>query len=287
MGAGGTFCCHVSGGETGIPLRVPTCVLCRPGSWTTNGSMSKLVIAVLVPGVISLGCTPSVRLKSSDLALLRASTEVPVVHVVSRAPWVDCPGDWGERTWSAPGGRSMLSQPPSPFVLAKYAPAAMELATPAGTTWEDVQDQRTKSLRNAPPRDPARSTADHFLALSRVVADPIRFSEGTVPVDKIDQGSIERRFGSSPVLVFEATRWVLVGCFYTYQPWFNVRTTLMDPASGRVLWRDTCGGLYPPGPFGEASPSDLEANGKALYAQMMDARAEQCANELFKTLIGS
>lgn len=247
--------------------------------------MSKLV-ALVVPVVVSLGCGSSVRLGSSDLARLRASAEVPVVHVVSPAPWVDCPGDWGERTWSTPdGGLGERSRPPRPYVLAGYAPAAPRLATPAGSMWDDVQEQRTRSLRRAPPRDPALATADGFLARSRADPDPIPFSQGAVAMARLDRAAIARRFGASPVLVFEATRWVLVGCFYTYQPWFNVRAALVDPASGHVLWRDTCGGMYPPGPFAEASPADLEADGKALYARLMDARAKQCADDLFGSFL--
>ena len=243
--------------------------------------MSKLVVAA----VLSFACAPSVRLEPTDLARLRTSAEVPAVHVVSRAPWVDCPGDWGERTWSAPdGGLGMHSQSQPAIVLSAHTPAVTRPWTiPAGSLWEDVQDQRTKSLRGAPPRDPARATADDFLSLSRAEGAPIRFSESAAPVDRIDRRAIERRFGASTVLVFEATRWVLVGCFFTYQPWFNVRATLVDQTSGRVLWRETCGGAYPPGPWGEASPADLEANGKALYAHMIEARAERCAKELFES----
>lgn len=245
----------------------------RGGTW-------KLLTAAVAAGALSLGCAPSVRLERADLARLRATAEVPVVQRISSEPWVDCPGDWGERTWTAPGGGLGIGpRPPPPILLAAHVARAAPLAAPAGTTWEDIQEQRTVSLRRAPPRDPARATADAFLALSRAEAEPVPFSRSTVAVGR--RTPIDARFGASPVLVFEATRWVLVGCFFAYQPWFDVRAALVDPASGRVLWRHTCGALYPPGPFAEATPAELEADGKALYASLMDARARECASELF------
>jgi hypothetical protein len=60
-------------------------------------------------------------------------------------------------------------------------------------------------------------------------------------VEGADARSLAKTFGSAPILVFETTRWVLVGCWFTYEPWFNVRATLLDLGSGRVLWRDSCG----------------------------------------------
>ena len=244
--------------------------------------MSKLIVALLAAAAIDAGCTPSVTLTPSDLERLRESSGVRVVHVASRTPSVDCPGDWGEQTWSRPGGDVGMSLPPSTLLQAEYAPGAGEaFVTLAGSLWEDVQAQRTESLRNAPPRDPALATRNDFLSLSASAQRPVSFLGDTVPIKSVDRRALEKRFGSSPVLVFETTRWVLVGCFYLYQPWFNVRATLLELGSGRVLWRETCGGLYPPDPFAEASPAELEMNGKALYARMMDERAARCARELF------
>ncbi len=246
--------------------------------------MAKLIAVLLAAAVVGMACASSISLTSGDLERLRASSGVPVVHLVSRAPWVDCPGDWGERTWSAPGGGlGMGSRSPSAVLLAGYAPAANELVRLAGSTWEDVQDGRTQSLRKSPPRDPARATGDDFLSLSLAGPHPVPFREDAVPVDSVGRRALESRFGTSPVLVFEATRWVLVGCFYDYQPWFNVRATLLELGSGKVMWRDTCGRMYPPDGFAQASPAELEANGKALYARMMEARAERCAEELFSS----
>jgi hypothetical protein len=250
--------------------------------------MSKLLAALLAATAVDVGCAPSVSLAPGDLERLRAGSGTPVVHLVSRAPQVDCPGDWGEQTWSAPGGGlGMESRPPSTLRLAEYSPAARKPVRLAGSVWQDVQDQRTGSLRRAPPRDPARATGDGFLSLSQKPPRPAPFPETAVPVESVDRRALEGRFGASPVLVFETTRWVLVGCFDTYQPWFSVRATLLDLASGKVLWREACGGLYPPDPSAQASPAELEANGKALYARMLDVRAEHCAKELFESFRAS
>lgn len=250
--------------------------------------MSKLIAALLAAIAIGIGCAPTVTLAPGDLERLRAGSGTPVVHLVSRAPGVDCPGDWGEQTWSAPGGGlGMESRPPSTLRLAGYRPATRNPVRLAGSLWEDVQDQRTESLRKAPPRDPARATGDSFLSLSQRAPHPAPFRETVTPVESVDRRALEKQFGAPPVLFFETTRWVLVGCFDSYQPWFSVRATLLDLGSGKVLWREACGGLYPPDPFAQASPAELEANGKALYARMLDVRAERCARELFNSFARS
>jgi hypothetical protein len=252
--------------------------------------MSKLIGALLTVATVGIGCAPSVHLKLHDLESLRASSGVPIAHRVSPTPVVDCPGDWGEQTWSGSGGSlGMEWPPPSTLLLAEYTPAArpVRLAGLAGSLWEQVQDQRTESLRKAPPRDPARATEAGFLSLSLGASPAVPFRDNTAPLESVDRRALAKRFGESTVLVFETTRSVLVGCFYTYEPWFNVRATLIDVGSGKVLWRETCGGLYPPDPFAEASPAELEANGKALYSSMLDARAERCARDLFKSFVAT
>jgi hypothetical protein len=176
--------------------------------------------------------------------------------------------------------------PRSTLLLAEYAPP-VKPARSSGSLWEQVQEQRTESLRKAPPSDPAGETAAGFVALSLEASPPVPFRENSVPLDSVNQRTLETRFGDSPVLVFETTRWLLVGCFYDYEPWFNVRATLLEPASGKVLWRETCGGLYPPDPFSEASPAELEANGKALYRRLLDARADRCARDLFESFVAT
>lgn len=212
--------------------------------------LSLLALAVLGVG-LGLGCASPVPMARSALGPLQGGREIPVVYRTPSAPWVDCPGNFGVDTWKKD--------------------AAL---------WESVQEQRTASLRKSPPLDPAGATAARFLLLSRAAPGHPSFRDRPLPTDTVAPQALSSRFGASPVLVFEATRWVLVGCFYTYQPWYDVRATLLDPSSGRVLWRDACGGLYPPEPRVDATPDELEANGKELYARMMEGRAESCASEL-------
>jgi hypothetical protein len=241
--------------------------------------MSKLMGALLAAAT-GICCAPSVHLTKADLDAFRAGAGLPVVHRASAAPVVDCPGDWGEQTWR--GSVGMDWPPPSTGPIAGDAPL-VRLASTGGSLWEQVQRQRTESLRKAPPRDPAGATAAGFVALSLGASPAVPFREEALPIESVNPRALEARYGASPVLLFETTRWVLVGCFYEYEPWFNVRATLLDPASGKVLWRETCGGLYPPGPFSEASPAELEANGKALYGSLLDARADRCARQLFQS----
>lgn len=209
-------------------------------------------IASLIPvAVVAASCARPVPIAPSALERLRGSEEIPVLYRTPEGPWVDCPGNLGVDTWK------------------KQA----EL-------WESVQAGRTASLRKAPPLDPAGATADRFLLLSRAAQGLPPFRDRPLPAESVDAQALSRRFGATPVLVLETTRWVLVGCFYTYQPWYNVRATLLEPSTGQVLWRDACGGEYPPPPRTDATPAELEANGKALYAELLEARAGRCAGEL-------
>ncbi len=201
--------------------------------------------------VLGIGCARSVPMTSSAFGSLQGGGEIPVVYRTPRAAWVDCPGNFGVDTWKKDA-----------------------------SLWESVQAQRTASLRKSPPVDPAGATADRFLLLARAVPGHPSFRDRPLPAETVDPQALSSRFGASPVLVFETTRWVLVGCFFTYQPWYDVRATLLDPSSGHVLWRDACGGMYPPEPRADATPDELEANGKALYAHMMEARAGSCASAL-------
>ncbi len=246
--------------------------------------MPSRIPALLVVATMGSGCARGVPLSRGDLDRLAAVPEIPVLYRMSPSPSVDCPGDEGEKAWSSPD-HAFLQSPPRPTTLAREdEPGGRGLVRPAGTTWEDVQSQRTESLRRAPPGDPARATADSFLSLSHGAAHLMPFRESALPVESADPPVLTRRFGSGPALVFEATRWVLVGCWYTYQPWFNVRATLVELGSGKVLWRDACGRLYPPDLLNDASPGELEANGKALYSGMIEARARRCAGKLFSSL---
>jgi len=213
-------------------------------------------LALLI-GCAPLACSHSVPMAPASLELLKANPDIPVVYRTTAGPWVDCPGNFGVDTWKRDA-----------------------------QLWESVQEQRTAGLRNAPPVDPARATADRFLLLSRAQSGLPTFRDRLLPAESADLGSLSRRFGTTPVLVLETTRWVLVGCFYSYQPWFNVRATLLETSSGNVLWRDACDGLYPPNLRAEVPLGDLEANGGALYAQLLEARASGCAGELLARFEG-
>ncbi len=223
--------------------------------------------------------------------MLREGSDIPVVYRRSPGPWVDCPGDEGEHVWVF-GGVAVGWRPPASWDEGRpaIATAAASSANPgvllAGNVWQDFQDEWTASLREAPPDDPARATAAGFLALSLAAPGPVPLRQSPVPVERADPPALAGTFGDGPVLVFETTRWVLVGCWFTYKIWFVVRATLLDAGSGRVLWRDACGGVYPPPSSPEASPSELEARGKALYAGRIEARAGQCARWLYGRFAG-
>jgi hypothetical protein len=209
-----------------------------------------------------------------DLARLQGSPEIPVVHRASPAPVVDCPGNEGERIWTLPG--TERDRPP-PLVL----PASAQ----GGNIWQQFSNQYTESLRRSPPADPAGATGGAFAAAAAGTPAQLPFQPVAAPIDSAAADALLARFGGAPVLLFETTRFVLVGCFYKYQPWFSVRATLLDP-SGAVLWRDACGGLYPPIDYAASAP-DLEANGKELYTRLLDYRARGCAQDLVKSFARS
>ncbi len=209
------------------------------------------VASAISVALLGMGCAGAVALADRDRERLGAAAQIPVAYRPSPAPFVDCPGDLGAVAWKRDVG-----------------------------LWEAVQDERTVSLRKGPPLDPARATADRFLSLASAAPGSPRFHEVAVAAEGSDRRALANRFQSLPVLLFETTRTVLAGCFYAYQPWFDVRATLRDAASGDVLWRDSCGGLYPPDPSREATLAELEADGKQLYASLLEARASQCAREL-------
>jgi hypothetical protein len=148
-----------------------------------------------------------------------------------------------------------------------------------GGIWENWVEDWTRTIR-VPPTDPARATAQRFLELSRSVTTGPAWAGPVVEVASPDVTGLRAGFGSRPILVFQVSRWDLVGCFYTWLPWFDVRATLVDPSSGRVLWRQSCGD----GPAGDrpspASPSELDAGGRALYSRIIEDRALQCARAL-------
>jgi hypothetical protein len=211
---------------------------------------------LILAALLAVSCVPAVPLSRDEAARLSTAPSIPVLHVRPAPPWVDCPNGEGQKVWDHPG------------------------------IWESIQDQWTRSLRT-PPVDPAKATAAHLLSLARPTHLRLPLAERTEEVQRADVAVLLDRFGDLPVLVVEAVRWVLVGCFFTYQPWFEVRATLFRPSTGEVLWRDTCGGTYPGGSPVPASRDELEANGRWLYTRIIEERAAACSTQLAASLTGA
>jgi hypothetical protein len=243
---------------------------------------------VLVLALAGAGCSGTVALSSADRALLGATPRIPVAYLPADDPWVDCPNDEGERVWSYPD--SSLGVPDLRAVPAVWQPpgggpdaAGIPGLRLADTSWRNFQDWFTAGLR-PPPLDPARATAEAFLARSRAVGSRLPLAE-SVQAAEGASSRLATRFGSGPVLLFAAPRWVLVGCFHSYKPWFSARASLVDVATGRVMWRDGCGGVFPPAAEGEpAGPAELLADGAARYRSAIEKRAGDCAAALLPSL---
>jgi hypothetical protein len=240
---------------------------------------------LLAVALVLAGCAPAIPLSRQESERLSAAPPIPVVSVRSSPPWVDCPNDEGQKVWEYPGSASGDLEGGSLSVMLASGRAAPPFL-PAGGTWESIQDQWTRSLQT-PPVDPARATAVRILSRARAVRLPVPLAEPAEEVQRLDPAALGSRFGGSPVLVVEAVRWVLVGCFFTYQPWFDVRATLVRTSTGEILWRDTCGGTYPGGWPIPASRDELEAGGRWLYARTIDERAAACAAQLVASLKGA
>lgn len=241
-------------------------------------SLSPLGLSLL----LASACSPAVPLSRDEATRLSAAPPVSVLYVRSASPWVDCQNDEGQKVWEYPGTASRGDGGGSfPVLLAsgRVAPPFV----PAGGLWDSIQNQWTESLRT-PPVDPASATAAQILARARAAHLSIPLAERAEELRRLDPAALRSRFESSPVLVVEAVRWVLVGCFFTYQPWFQVRATLLRPSTGEVLWRDSCGGTYPGGSPVPASRDELEAGGRWLYTRIIEERAASCAAQLVTSL---
>ena len=238
-----------------------------------------LVAVLLVTGA----CAPAVSLSPSNEARLAALPEIPVYWVRADPPWVDCATQEGEKTWEFPGSARDDSHPGARSPLLASAGTSLPVLR-VGGVWESIEAQWTEPLR-VPPVDPAASTASRLVARARDTGVPLAFGAPR----ELAHGQLRAlgsKPGASPVLVVEAPRFVLVGCFFTYQPWFDARATLVRPDTGEVLWRDVCGGTYPGGSWPPVSTRDeLLAYGSALYARVIDERAAQCADELVGKLM--
>lgn len=237
-------------------------------------------------GWLGYACASPVTLSSRDAAQLQAAADIPVAYKQSGAPWVYCPGDIGRQTWEHAGSSNWSPDESAPLAVGGSGGAVVRASAEgagtfrlAGGTWEEIEDDWTKSLQT-PPEDPARATARAFLALTGDARARLPFRRDAEELATVDSKALSARFGAAPVLVFQTSEWLLVGCFFKYSPWFNVQATLLDPGSGRTLWRNSCGGGFPNGGW-SAEPGELNAEGRALYVRVILERAERCSKELF------
>jgi hypothetical protein len=229
--------------------------------------------------MLLLGCAGPIEIQRSDAALIADGRQIPIAYVASGAPAIFCPTDEGRQLWEYPGSGDARPAPtrPVPFP-ASLGPGTLRTVSTGGI-WENWAEEWTRSIR-VPPEDPAGATAGKFLELERDSGSASAWRGPPVEVAAPDAARLRERFGDRPVLVFQVSRWDLVGCFYTWEPWFDVRATLVDPASGRILWRQTCGEAPAAERPGPAWPWELDAGGRALYKQIIQARATRCARSL-------
>lgn len=205
-----------------------------------TATAGRVLLTTLLVGASAGGCAPPVPLLLENVARLRDAPEVAVGYRASPTPWVEC--------WALTREDDVGCQ---------------------------VEDQITARLRAAVPVDPARATAEHFLALVSAVRTGLHFRD-LAPGHALDRA---RDLRSAPVLEFRTVVSSLVGSGYAYQPALVVRATLLDRPAGRVLWRDTCDHPRPLAGHA-ASPAELGANGGALYARLILAEAQRCADDL-------
>jgi len=235
--------------------------------------------------VAAFGCAGSVRLGSADRDRLRGGPDIAVAYEKSPHPWVDCRGDEGKEVWTF-GGAAMAWPPPArrgPVVELVSAPQRPLLA---GDTWTDIEEEWTKTLRESPPEDPARATAGALLALATRAPGSMPLGQSVEEAPAAGPRSLAARPGAGPILSVKATRWVLSGCFFKYTPWFTAEATLLEAGTGRVLWRHSCGGMYPSPGYREAEAAELEADGQSLYRSLIEQRAAQCARAFLRSLEG-
>lgn len=209
----------------------------------TNTARSRRALLAALTGAVlsSAACAPPVALPREDVPRLRDAKGITVDYDASPTPYVAC--------WAL-------------FADDEYAC--------------QVEDQITARVRSSFPIDPARATAERFVAFVRSVRTGLRFQD--VPPGRGAQPERSEGSGIMPVLTFEALHWSLVGGHYSYRPSFAIRATLVERPGGRVLWRSTCREDAPQGRG--ASPAELSAHGGALYARMIAGQADRCAKEL-------
>jgi hypothetical protein len=248
--------------------------------------MARSLSPLILSAMLAVSCVPAVQLSRDEAARLSSAPPIPLLFVRSSPPWVDCPNEEGQKVWEYPAGTATRDAGGGSFPVLLASGWALRPFVPAGGVWESIQDQWTESLKT-PPIDPTKATAAQLLSLARTAHLPLPLAENAEEARHLDPAALRSGFGDSPVLVLEAVRWVLVGCFFTYQPWFNVRATLFRPSTGEVLWRDTCGGTYPGASPVPASRDELEAGGRWLYTRNIEERAASCATQLVAGLAGA
>jgi hypothetical protein len=241
------------------------------------------LLLALLPALLGTACAGAVPIAPDEAARLSTPAPIPVIWVRTPAPWVDCPADEGKKTWEMPG--SADRRPGLPVELAAARLPVAPADAPGGT-WDTIQDEWTRSLQ-VPPVDPAAATAVRLVARARASSPPIALADPVEAPASPDAAALASRSGASPVLVVRSPRFVLVGCYFTYRPWFTVRAALARPATGQLLWRDDCGGTYPDGDAPPASRDDLEASGRWLYASILEQRADACGERLLRSLSGA
>lgn len=245
--------------------------------------MSSRSGSVFLAAVVATACASAIPLDVASAGRLRSASSIAVAWVASGEPRVECPSDEGVKTWEFPGSRlEPPAGPAGPVRLVSFAtPAAWPALRAPGGTWATIVGEWTESLR-VPPVDPALATARAFLRYER--ARPGGLAWGAAPVQARDVGSPVSGSKADLVLLVEARRFSLLGCYFRFSPWFDARATLLDTSTDRVLWRDACDDDVGPGAGPEAWPSDLTADGGALYARTIEARAEACAGHLSRAL---
>lgn len=240
----------------------------------------------LVAVLFGCSCAGAVPLSSDERGKLESRSNVPVVYEKSEAPWVYCPTDAGRSTWEGAGAMNGSPAQPIPSESVREEVLLASAVGPptfiqVGDFWDLYEEQATESLR-VPPEDPAQATARHFLALAGAGKGPMPFRDEASLVEKASPQALAESFGPGPVLILKTSEWMLVGCYSTYSPWFSVRGELLDTSTGNVLWRDSCHGHFP-STF-DRGASELAANGGAMYARVIEERATQCSQELFKSI---
>ncbi len=243
--------------------------------------MARLATPLALAALLAAaGCAPGVPLSRADEARLASLPSIPVLYVRASPPWVDCENDEGMKVWEYPGSAGEIDAAP-PLRLARRGPPVVG----AGNSWQVIEDQWTEPLRS-PPVDPAAATAAALVARAREAGVTLPLSAPR-EIHDASPATLRSEGGGGPVLVVEIPRFVLAGCFFTYQPWFTGRASIVRPGDGSVAWRATCEGTFPdPANPPPATRDELLAGDGAGYRRVLEERAAGCAAVLVRALPG-